>query len=184
MSITHYPFLLNCDEVKMPKIRVFVDTNVILEAVRIGCWALLCNSHTIETVEKCIEETLTGNHLTPTEHKTIINGLAARHEPSKRDIANLILTHPESKGLDDGELHLFAWLYAQNILPNTLILISTADKAAIRATNIFGWINCHISLEKLLQQAGATRSKIESLHVHFKNAWLSSIKSKILLDSI
>lgn len=166
----------------MPTMRVFVDTNVILEAIRIGCWPMLCNSHTIETVEKCIEEALTGSHLTVAEQRTVINGLAARHDPCKLDIANLIFSHPECKGLDDGELHLFSWLYAQNILPNALILISTADKAAIRATDVFGWINSLISLEKLLQQSGATKAKIGSLREHFKIAWLSSIRSKILLD--
>ena len=45
----------------MPKIRVFADTNVILESFRTGCWAAICNHFAIETVEKCVEETLTGN---------------------------------------------------------------------------------------------------------------------------
>jgi len=45
----------------MPKIRVFADTNVILESFRTGCWTAICNHFAIETVEKCVEETLTGN---------------------------------------------------------------------------------------------------------------------------
>jgi len=40
--------------------RVFVDTNIILEAVRTGCWMALTTTFSIETVEKCIEEALTG----------------------------------------------------------------------------------------------------------------------------
>ena len=45
----------------MPKIRVFADTNVILESFRTGCWTAISNHFAIETVEKCVEETLTGN---------------------------------------------------------------------------------------------------------------------------
>ncbi len=45
----------------MPKIRVFADTNVILESFRTGCWTAISNHFSIETVEKCVEETLTGN---------------------------------------------------------------------------------------------------------------------------
>ena len=42
----------------MPKIRVFADTNVILESFRTGCWTAISNHFAIETVEKCVEETL------------------------------------------------------------------------------------------------------------------------------
>ena len=50
----------------MPKIRVFADTNVILESFRTGCWTAISNHFAIETVEKCVEETLTGNPGEPT----------------------------------------------------------------------------------------------------------------------
>ncbi|MBO4123014.1 hypothetical protein J5T34_19995 [Cupriavidus gilardii] len=45
----------------MAKVRVFVDTNIILEAFRTGCWAAICERYAIETVEKCVEEALTGD---------------------------------------------------------------------------------------------------------------------------
>jgi hypothetical protein len=82
----------------MSKTRVFVDTNVILEAFRTNTWKAICHNFAIETVEKCIEETLTGNQLnpryTPVDRKTIIDGLAARHQVTKHDIAKLILSRP------------------------------------------------------------------------------------------
>lgn len=66
----------------MTKTRVFVDTNVILEAFRTNCWAAICEHFAIETVEKCIEEALTGD---PTERgrvdvppEELISGLADR----------------------------------------------------------------------------------------------------------
>ena len=42
----------------MPKIRVFADTNVILESFRTGCWTAISSQFAVETVEKCVEETL------------------------------------------------------------------------------------------------------------------------------
>jgi hypothetical protein len=57
----------------------------------------------------------------------LIAGLAASHETSKREILNLYTIDPGSQGLDPGELHLFAWLKGQRILPGELILISTAE---------------------------------------------------------
>ncbi|HEV2524732.1 MAG TPA: hypothetical protein VGU44_06335 [Gammaproteobacteria bacterium] len=170
----------------MSKIRVFLDTNVILEAFRIKLWTTICDKYAIETVEKCIEEALTGNpdsqNHTLVQPEILRNGLTARHKVSKQDIAGLALSHPECQGLDDGELHLFAWLHAQNIFPNDSVFISTADKAAIRATNNLGWMNALITLEELLQKSGMTKSQMEILRPHFRISWLSSIKTKLFLD--
>lgn len=63
----------------MEKTRVFVDTNVILEANRVGCWTSICNRYSVETVEKCIEEVLTGNPDDPNrvhvDRDTLVNNL-------------------------------------------------------------------------------------------------------------
>lgn len=45
----------------MARERVFVDTNVIVEAFRIGCWSTISNRYAIETVEKCAAETQSGD---------------------------------------------------------------------------------------------------------------------------
>lgn len=39
---------------------VLVDTNVILEAHRVGCWVALTQYFALHTVEKVVEETQTG----------------------------------------------------------------------------------------------------------------------------
>ncbi|HYN76667.1 MAG TPA: hypothetical protein VES73_02600, partial [Lamprocystis sp. (in: g-proteobacteria)] len=62
------------------------------------------------------------------DRATLVGGLAGRHPIGKREIATLVLDHPHCQGLDDGELHLLAWLHAQRLLPNVLILVSTADR--------------------------------------------------------
>jgi len=167
----------------MAKIQVFVDTNIIIEAFRTNCWTAMCQVYDIETVEKCIEEALTGN-LNDPAHVTVdrdifLSGLAARHQATKRDLAQITLNHPHCQGLDDGELHLLAWLYSQEQMPSARILVSTADKAAIVATEKLGWIDAVISLEQILQKSGVTRNQLKSLKRHYQSNWLNEIKSKI-----
>ena len=78
----------------MAKDRVFVDTNVILEAFRTGCWAAICERYAVETVEKCIEEALTGDPTEPgrvdVPAEDLIKGLAARHAVGKRNSPPLL----------------------------------------------------------------------------------------------
>jgi hypothetical protein len=38
----------------MSKLRVLVDTCVIIEAFRVNCWKALCNHFSVETVECCV----------------------------------------------------------------------------------------------------------------------------------
>ena len=118
----------------MPKIRVFADTNVILESFRTGCWTAISSHFAIETVQKCVEETLTGNPGDP-RHVTVPPanlkvGLAGSHPVTRKELASLVLAHPSCSTLDDGEKHLLAWLLANKLLPSAVIVVTTADKAA------------------------------------------------------
>jgi len=172
----------------MPKTRVFADTNVILEAFRTGCWSVVCQHYAIETVEKCIEEALTGDPYDQRRievHSALLTaGLAARHPVGKRELASLVLAHPECQGLDDGELHLLAWLHAHGLLSNVLVLISTADKAAIVATGRLGGLDSLVSLEQLARSSGATHSQMDSLARHYRSGWLDEIKVKVRFGMI
>lgn len=75
----------------MTKPRVFADTNVIVEAFRTGCWAAICEHFAVETVEKCVEEALTGDPLEPgridVPSAQLLGGLAARHAVTKKQLA-------------------------------------------------------------------------------------------------
>lgn len=172
----------------MPKTRVFADTNVILEAFRIGCWTAICQHYAVETVEKCIEEALTGNasdpHRVQVDAGALRTGLTARHVVGKRELASLVLSHPECQGLDDGELHLLAWLHAHGLLASVLVLVSTADKAAIVATGRLGGLDSLVSLEQLAQTSGVTRSQVDSLARHYRSGWLDEIKLKVRFGMI
>lgn len=172
----------------MSKTRAFVDTNIILESFRINSWNAICNKYAIETVDKCIEEALSGDPNNPQhisiKREELTNGLSGRYNPTKKDIANLIINYPQTQGIDDGELHLFAWLYAQNLLPNALILISTADKAAIRSTSLLGWLDSVTSLEYLLNNAGVSKQQNHKLKSHYRIEWLNQVKTQIKLELI
>ena len=172
----------------MPKIRVFADTNVILESFRTGCWTALSKHFAIETVEKCVEETLSGN---PGDSRHVAvppaalkAGLAGQHPITRKELATLVLSNPSCSTLDDGEKHLFAWLHANKLLPSQFILLTTADKAALVASNELGWLDYMTSLEDLLRKAGVGRVNLEALTLQYREDWLSSIKTKIKLGII
>lgn len=170
----------------MAKPRVFVDTNVIIESFRVNCWVSLCNRYSVETVETCFNEALAGNPnkpgYNPVNRTVLANGLTALHAVSPIDIARFTFQFPEHMGLDDGELHLLAWLHPQNIMSESLIMISTADRAAVRATGELGWLDSLVSLEELANKSGVSKNTIQNLLDHYKINWLSTLKTKIILD--
>ncbi len=172
----------------MPRHRVFLDTNVILEAFRTACWSALCEHFAIETVEKCIEEALTGDpddaRRISVESSALLGGLAARHPVTPRDLAKLVLDHPACQGLDAGEQHLLAFLHAKALLPHVQVVVSTADKAAIVATERLGGLDALVSLERLAEQAGATRGQAADLRRQYRQGWLDEVKLKIRLGLI
>ncbi|ACL05402.1 hypothetical protein Dalk_3714 [Desulfatibacillum aliphaticivorans] len=172
----------------MSKTRVFVDTNIIIEAFRTGCWTQICRKFSMETVEKCIEEALAGDPLEPNripvDKDPLISGLGAAHAVGKLELACLALGYPDLPALDDGELHLLAWLHAKGLLPEALVLISTADKAAVVATCQLGGMDSLASLEHLMKKSGGQHEQINNLRKHYRASWLDEIKTKIRLGVI
>lgn len=167
----------------MPKIRVFADTNVILESFRASCWTAITTHFAIETVEKCVEETLTGNPGDP-RHIAVapadLNaGLAGRHAVTRKEVATLVLGHPRCGTLDDGEKHLFAWLFANNLLPSQVIVVTTADKGALVASNDLGWLDCVTSLEDLARRAGVGRVNLDGLAQQYREDWFTSAATRM-----
>lgn len=167
----------------MPKIRVFADTNVILESFRTGCWTAISSHFAIETVQKCVEETLTGNPGDP-RHVAVAPadlraGLAGEHPVTRKELAALVLAHPSCGTLDDGEKHLLAWLLANKLLPSVIVVVTTADKAALVASHGLGWLDCAVSLEDLARRAGVGRANLDALALQYREDWLSSMKTKI-----
>ena len=171
----------------MPGDRVFIDTNIILEAFRTDCWRSVCARFSVETVEKCVEEALTGDPLDPrliaVDRRTLLDGLAARHAVEKRDVAELLLQYPQCDGLDDGERHLLAWLN-RNRVSEALLLLSTADKAALVAAAQLGFLDSVVSLEQLASDSGVAGARIRALRDQYRKDRLAGIRTKIRLGVI
>jgi hypothetical protein len=172
----------------MPKERVVLDTNVIIESFRIGCWTAICEHYAIETVEKCIEEAMTGDpsdpRYVPVDADALNAGLAARHSVQKLNIATLALEFPQAQGLDDGELHLLAHLHGNGAFEGIRVMLSTADKAAIVVAHQIGWLDLLFSLESLAQSSGVTRLQVEKLAAQYRTRWLDEVRTKIRLGII
>lgn len=165
----------------MSKTRVFVDTNVVIEACRIGVWNCITAGFAVETVDTCVAEAQTGpSGLQP----GLLSGSLARcHQVSRLERAEIVLAHQDAAYLDDGEKDLFARLLADGG-PGNELLIATADKAALIVAHKLGWLTCVRSLEELAREAGASRAMLSRLESHFKEDWLSLIRTKIALGVI
>lgn len=164
----------------MSRTRVFVDTNVILEAVRTNCWKPLCSRYAVETVDKCIEEARTGDPY-DTSRIQVPDGLLtpamlARHQVSNAQIATLVLAFPVCTGLDAGEQHLLAHLHTRESEHGAQVLLSTADRAAVTSAGAIGWLDRLIALEAMARQSGVSRQQVEQLKRHYLNDWLDRVR--------
>lgn len=168
----------------MPKPRVLVDTCIIIEAYRTRTWKAICNAFDVETVEKCVEECCTGDVLNPKrisiKQSELQQDLAAIHPVSPLEIISLADSGLNLPGLDDGELHLMAWLYANRPVPIAL-LFSTADKAALRASGVLGLIDQVASLESFAKTAGVSKTQRDRFEEQFTERWLSSERLSVKL---
>jgi hypothetical protein len=149
---------------------LLVDTNVIIEAVRTGCWAALTGRLRIETVEACRDEARAGNPARPGYVHVGEEHLARLHRvnpvtPVHR--ASLALSYEGADGMDDGERDLFAHAHARE---DDAWVLCSPDKASIRAAVALDWGDRLRSLGNLAALAGAR--PMLPLKAHFGEAWL------------
>jgi hypothetical protein len=172
----------------MAIVRVFVDTNVLFEAFRVGAWNRFGRAYSVETVEKCVEETQTGDPSAcgridiPSQQLT--DGLDQIHVPSKKDRATCLLQYPRLQTLDAGEQHLLVWLLSHEKLSDETLCIATADKAAIVACGDLKCLDCVRSFEKLLRDCGTPHEILVRLSKQHQESWLSGVKTKVRLGMI
>lgn len=168
--------------------RVFLDTNVIIECFRIGVWSELSHAFKLETVELVVTEAMTGDttqagHVS-VDRPLLLAGLAQPpHIVTKTERNGLLKLYPSMVTLDDGELHLFAHLNAHELPLAPSIVIGTADKGAIVAAHLPGWLDQLISLEQLLKTC-TSRAKVSSLGTQYTEAFLSDVRFKALMGII
>jgi hypothetical protein len=163
-----------------PKQRVLVDTNVIIEAHRTGCWNTIAGYFALETVEKVIEETQTGAQNRASE--TLIDQTKLR--ASMRHVENVTngmraqfhQAFPQAL-LDAGERDLL--VYAGTLTVAEAWLLNSPDMAAMRHAHSRGWLDRLVSLEALNRHL---RGKLgAALRDNYSEQWLSLRRTRLIL---
>lgn len=158
---------------------VLVDTNIIIEAIRTGCWAALTGYFQVETVEKCREEARTGRAYRAgyvnVQEKDLRDRLIAHHVGDQA-LAGLKLRDAKSELLDAGERHLWAHALGRT----DAWLACTADAAAVHAAVRLGCQDKMVSLEQLTEACGS-RSSARRLNKQFRSEQLSGWRTAALL---
>lgn len=166
----------------MTKQRVLVDTCVIIEAFRINCWKALCQYFQVETVQCCVDECAAGDPLqpgrVPIPHEQLLAGLSKVHDVNDLMLATLALERDDLPAIDAGELHIMAWLHAHPA-EAVISVISTADRAAIRATHVLQLVDRVASLQNLAKSAGVGGRQLQGLQHHFSDDWLSTVRTQL-----
>ena len=161
---------------------VLVDTTAIIEAVRTKCWNALTGGRLVETVEECRGEARRGETLRYGYVEVTDEDLARLnrvHGVDRKAEAALGLAYADAAGMDKGERHLFAHAYARMAAGEDVWVISSADKAAIRAAVALDWGDRLHSLEALAKSVGANpRPALDEQHTE---AWLVRIRTQYIL---
>lgn len=162
---------------------IFVDTNIIIEAVRVGAWARLRAHENLVTVRKCVEEALSGVPGTPGRISVTEQQLQAPlHvvEVTDRDRAALLVTCEDASALDAGERDLLAHAVARAASSSAnasgAFVIVSADQAAVRVAISLGLGDNLVSLEEVLHDAGVKPDG--NLKGHYTQKKLSEWKTR------
>ena len=158
---------------------VLVDTNIIIESVRTGCWNALTTHFKVETVEKCCEEARTGEAHRPgyvTVSESALRTRLVAHQVTQTMLFELGQRYPDADRLDAGERHL--WAHALDRSDEWFA--ACCDRAAVNASVRLGWEDHLVSLEELVTAAGA-RSALKSLKGQFSTARLSEWRTAALI---
>ena len=159
---------------------VYVDTNVVIEATRTGCWKALLQTFDIRTVQKVSDEAekepMDKDGYVPVDmdlFKSKVTVEAVKDE----DVLMAASTAPSIVNLDAGEKYLLARVATLN--PDALFL-TTGDKAAVKSACQLQLGNRLISLQELAERCGQK----PKLREWFKKRWLDQVKTEFLLDSL
>lgn len=156
-----------------------MDTNVVLEAHRTGCWVPLAKYFALHTVTKVVEETQTGYQNRNPEHwidETVLRRQLTHVEQVtelQRVAFNMAHGHP---ALDPGERDLL--VYAET-LDAPAWLLNSPDMAAVRFAHHLGWIDRLVSLGAMSAHLKARLGR--DLRDHYTESWLSRKRTDLLL---
>ena len=158
---------------------VYVDTNVVLEAHRTGCWVDLVQLYDVRTVEMVQIETQSGDRrqrgyvavsMREFSVKVTINKVTDLHRLKASARAKALTA------LDAGERDLLAFVASED--PGSLLL-ATADKAAIKTACQLGLETRLVSLEEMARQRG----KNPPLKRQYTKSWLGQVRTEFLFET-
>ena len=157
---------------------VAVDTNVIIEAHRVGAWRALTGGYPVETVEQCRQEALAepaSGARTRIEAKALAAPRMTVHAVSSRQRAALKQRAPDA-GLHFGERALWAHLLARDG-PWTMC---GPDQASMRCGARLGFADRIVSLERLLDDIGFRPRR--PLRPAYTEKWLRRVLADFALQ--
>jgi hypothetical protein len=160
---------------------VLVDTNVVMEAVRTRCWNAVTGGLRVETVEECRDEALRGDRGRPGYLPVSEQDLARMrkvHPVSALERATFGMAYQEARNMDRGERDLFAHAYARVSRGDSVWIVSSADRACVRAAVALGW---HERMHSLGALAAAVGAHPPALLEQFGERWLSQVRTAYLL---
>lgn len=160
--------------------KVYMDTNVILEAHRTSCWRGMANFYDVQIVEEIDRELDKQN---PADSRWIevdmvkLRLCVAVHKVSQEMVAMIELASSRVGDIHPGERDLLAFAR----LDKSAWLLTAGDRGAVKAACALGMTERLRTLEGLASQAGI-QPKL-ALNYHYTNKWLSEVKTEYLLES-
>lgn len=158
---------------------ILVDTNVILECHRTGCWRALAGGYRLETVEECVTETQTGHQRRRPEQQidlvSLRRSLAQEHAVSDAQRAAAVVRDLHVSVLDPGERDL--WAHA--LTRSDGWVLCGPDRASLRLGVRLGLRARLVSLEELLTDVG--HRPRAPLRTHYTARWLADCLNELTL---
>ena len=139
---------------------ILVDTNIVIEAVRVGAWERLRAHESVVTVGRCCEEALSGKPGTPGRVPVTEKHLGPPltvEQVTEAERAALHVKYDGAAALDEGERDLLAHAHTRREKggnPTDKFVIVCADQAAVRVAVAMGLGDHIVSLEEVLRDAG------------------------------
>ena len=96
-------------------------------------------------------------------------------------LAKLTLENDDLPALDDGERHMMAWLHS-NPSEAILTVISTSDRAAVRAAHVLRLLDFVISLQELAKKSHVGPKQLGNLEHQFTEDWLSTLRMQLRMN--
>ena len=158
---------------------VYVDTNVVIEAIDCGCWKALLNHYDVRTVAEVRREAQAGNRRIKSYvvvDDALFDSKVTVVEVTNTQVAAAQLRSRLMTQIDPGERDLLAYVAVQD--QNALVL-TTGDRAAVRAACALGLAERLRSLEELAGDCGQKPAVAD----WFTKKWLSKVKMEFLLAS-